>query len=106
MSTRPSNSSSRPVTRPAWRRWRHDRRGDAPAREGDWRDLGDRRADGARSVSGPLRDGPGHYHVRVRRLRAAGAVLALDAWPGLPADQDAVRLRAEQDLRARYQHEP
>ena len=63
-------------------------------------------AAGPGSVPHPLRDRAGDHHVRVRRLRAARPVHALDPRQGVPADEDHVRLRPQQDLRAGDQHQP
>ena len=58
---------------------------------------------GLGSVPDALRACASVDHVRVRRLRAAGALLPLDPRRSLPPDQDHVRLRSQQDLRAGHQ---
>src|SRR6478672_1205386 len=68
--------------------------------------MGDRSGFGVGSLPGTLRVSASEHYVRVRIVRAAGAIFALVARQDVQQDEDSVRLWAEQDLRACDQYQP
>ena len=88
-------------------------RGECDAHRHDGRIAGGRRAHlgrgnrhGSQALPHALRDRARKHPLRIRRIRSAGAVQPLDARQSVSSDEDDVRLRPLENLRAGHQHEP